>query len=186
MDLCFHSNFSSSKRSGLPSACAIVLTGTWRLLRKRVSTHGKGNFLKTHIVGLVDFDDCGDCAGCSDNFDMIDFQKQIQQIPDLLKVAEMRHQVLSQNLANANTPGYHRLDVDFEAHLAEVMSGQKSAESLVPKIIEDNSGSMRADGNNVSVEKEVGQLGKNAMLYQMYTELLNSQFRSMQQAMEMP
>ncbi|MEP3482055.1 MAG: flagellar basal body rod protein FlgB [Fuerstiella sp.] len=117
---------------------------------------------------------------------MIDFQKQIQQLPSLLKAAEMRHQVLSQNLANANTPGYHRLDVNFEEQLAQVMAGEKSADSLEPQIVEDNSGSMRADGNNVDVDKEVGQLGKNAMLYQMYTELLNSQFRSMQQAMEVP
>lgn len=98
----------------------------------------------------------------------------------------MRHQVLSQNLANANTPGYHRLDVNFEEQLAQVMAGEKSAESLTPQIVEDNSGSMRADGNNVDVNTEVGQLGKNAMLYKMYTELLNSQFRSMQQAMELP
>lgn len=152
----------------------------------RVFTQGKGNLLKTDFVGLVDFDDCGGYPICSDKLDMIDFQKQIQQLPGLLKVAEMRHEVLSQNLANANTPGYHRLDVDFESHLAKVMAGEESADSLVPKIIEDNSGSMRADGNNVDVDKEVGQLGKNAMLYQMYTELLNSQFRSMQQAMEMP
>lgn len=135
---------------------------------------------------MADFDDCAGYPNCSDKSDMIEFQKQIQQIPGLLKVAEMRHQVLSQNLANVNTPGYHRLDLDFEAQLAEVMSGGKSADSLAPKIVEDNSGSMRADGNNVDMDKEVGQLGKNAMLYQMYTELLNSQFRSMQQAIELP
>lgn len=135
---------------------------------------------------MADFDDCGDYSRCADKFDMIDFQKQIQQLPNLLQAAELRHQVLSQNLANVNTPGYQRLDVDFEAQLAKVMAGEQSSEALVPQIVEDNSASMRADGNNVDIDKEVGQLSKNATLYQMYTELLNSQFRSMQQAIEMP
>lgn len=117
---------------------------------------------------------------------MINFQKQIQQLPSLLKAAEMRHQILSQNVANANTPGYHRLDLNFEEQLAEVMEGKKSADSIRPQIVEDNSGSMRADGNNVDVDKEVGQLGKNALLYEMYAELLTSQYRSMQQAIQLP
>lgn len=172
-----------------PIPCLPCAIDTTR--RRFPSLHGfllirKGTSLIKHIVHLADFDDCGDYRLCSDKFDMIDFQKQIQQIPGLLKAAELRHQVLSQNLANVNTPGYQRLDVDFEAHLAKVMSGDQSAETVVPQIVKDSSASMRADGNNVDIDKEVGQLSKNATLYQMYTELLNSQFRSMQQAIEMP
>lgn len=152
----------------------------------RVFTQAEGNLFKTDFVGLADFDDCGDYTEYSDKSDMIDFSKHIQQIPNLLKVAEMRHQVLSQNLANANTPGYHRLDVDFESHLAKVLAGDKTIDSVTPQIVEDNSGAMKADGNNVNVDKEIGQLGKNGLLYRMYTEVLNSQYRSMQQAMEVP
>lgn len=40
-----------------------------------------------------------------------------------------RQQVLSQNIANADTPGYKRLDVSFEGALADAVSSDRAATS---------------------------------------------------------
>ncbi|MEZ6130572.1 MAG: flagellar basal body rod protein FlgB [Planctomycetaceae bacterium] len=119
---------------------------------------------------------------------MLEFSKQIERLPRLMDAADLRHRVISQNLANVNTPGYHRLDVEFEKHLASEMAGSTSGSEtdVKPEIVEDNSGSMRADGNNVDVDREIGQLNKNAILFQMYSQLLKSQFDTMKRAIEGP
>lgn len=120
---------------------------------------------------------------------MIRFASNIEQLPGLMDVAQLRHRVISQNLANVNTPGYKRLDVEFEQQLAKALrepNGTASVEQIAPRIIRDNSATVRADGNNVDVDREIGQLNKNAMLFRMYSELLRSQFDSMRRAIEAP
>lgn len=138
---------------------------------------------------MAEFADCGDFATYSDSSDMLRFNPQMEQLPALMDVAELRHRVISQNLANVNTPGYKRLDVDFEQQLAIALqdaSGTQGPRTLSPRIIEDNSPSLRADGNNVDVDREIGQLNKNTLLFQMYSQLLRSQFDSMRRAIEAP
>lgn len=139
-------------------------------------------------LGVAEFNDCGEFAGYSDKSGMIGFTKQIEQLPGLMNVAELRHRVISQNLANVNTPGYERLDVEFEQALSEAMqnSGKGRSESVEARIITDDSLSARADGNNVDVDLELGQLNKNAMLFQMSSQLLKSQFDAMRRAIESP
>jgi len=119
---------------------------------------------------------------------MLEFSKQMEQLPRLMDVAQLRHRVISQNLANVNTPGYHRLDVEFEKQLAKELENSPTADrsTVNPEVVEDNSGSMRADGNNVDVDREIGQLNKNAILFQMYSQLLKSQFDTMKRAIEGP
>lgn len=105
-----------------------------------------------------------------------------------MDVADLRHRVISQNLANVNTPGYRRMDVEFEKQLAQEMSRPAASgrSSVSPEIVEDDSSSMRADGNNVDIDREIGHLGKNAILFQMYSQLLKSQFDTMKRAVEAP
>ncbi len=138
---------------------------------------------------MVDFDDYAEFVSRSDKLGMIRFTPQIEQLPDLMNAASLRHRVISQNLANVNTPGYQRLDVEFEEALAKAniaASGGRTAAQVTPKIVEDNSASIRADGNNVDVDVELGQLNKNALLFQMYTQLMRSQFDAMRRAIESP
>ena len=119
---------------------------------------------------------------------MISFSNQIEQLPRLMDAAALRHRVISQNLANVNTTGYQRLDVEFEESLAQSIrdSGSTRGQDITPRIVTDDSSSMRADGNNVDVDKELSQLNKNSLLFQMYSQLLKSQFDTMRRAIESP
>ena len=59
-------------------------------------------------------------AGTTDLTGMNVTPAQFDILAQLLDVSELRHRVLSQNIANVNTPGYHRLDVSFEDALARL------------------------------------------------------------------
>ena len=117
---------------------------------------------------------------------MLEFRGTMQHLPSLLDAAALRQRTISHNLANVNTPGYRRLDVKFEESLAEVMHSPSAAKSVRAEITEDNSGTARADGNNVDIDKELGELNKNAMLAQFYSQLIQTQFETMRRAIEAP
>ncbi len=108
-------------------------------------------------------------------------------LTQVMDAAAIRHSVLSQNIANVNTPGYKRLDVAFEDALGEHLKrgDLTGLAHLKPRIFEEQNLPARHDGNNVDVDQEVGQLGKNALLYETYTQLMGAHLASMQRAIEL-
>jgi flagellar basal-body rod protein FlgB len=91
----------------------------------------------------------------------------------LLDVAVLRHQVIAHNVANVNTPGYHRLEVSFEDQLEQVLHSGGNVKQVQPQVHEATGGNMRADGNNVDIDDEMGLMTKNNLLYSACTQLLN-------------
>ena len=87
----------------------------------------------------------------------------------------MRQEALSENLANVNTPGYRRKDVDFHAALQAAMPAGRDAVETVPVAAQvDNASPMRADGNSVDVDAESANLAENALEYQALSSVLNA------------
>jgi flagellar basal-body rod protein FlgB len=81
--------------------------------------------------------------------------------------AGMRQQLLANNLANAETPGFKRSDLDFHSTLAQAMqSGSPSSIESVQFTPEQEQTTMRADGNGVDVDVESADMAKNALDYQ--------------------
>ncbi len=109
---------------------------------------------------------------------------QLENLSQLMNASEMRQRVISHNLANVNTPGYQRLDVEFEEALAAHVKAGRSASSSVPAphIVEQQGLTARNDGNNVDIDKEVIELNRNAMLYQTYSQILASRFDMLRRA----
>jgi flagellar basal-body rod protein FlgB len=98
----------------------------------------------------------------------------------LLDATALRHRVLSGNLANVDTPGYIRKDVNFEDQLAEAVKSGTLSE-FNPQVTTDLSAMARADGNNVAIDNELSEINKNALLHQMAIQLLQSKL-AMQRA----
>ena len=88
-------------------------------------------------------------------------------ISRLMELANQRQAVIANNMANANTPGYVRMDLDFEEELARVMNHDPSRnpESVRPELVEDLSQPPRRDGNNVVVPLELNRMMQNGLLY---------------------
>jgi flagellar basal-body rod protein FlgB len=81
--------------------------------------------------------------------------------------AATRQTALANNIANANTPGYRRRDVDFHSALRGAMRGGKaelSALTFAPQV--DPSGQVRADGNGVDIDTEASYLSQAGLEYQ--------------------
>lgn len=100
-----------------------------------------------------------------------------------LGAAGMRQQVLANNLANVNTPGFKRSDVSFDGLLAKAVdSAERGGDAsglagLKPEVVLDSSTTMRADGNNVDVDQEMASIAETNVRYnalvQMASKKLN-------------
>ena len=105
-----------------------------------------------------------------------------------LDAAALRQETIASNLANVNTPGYHRKEVAFSLEL----SGQQGKLALMrtdsrhigiagrdggaPTVVTDDTDTMRLDGNNVDPDAESARLAENEVTYAALTQALSSQY----------
>lgn len=98
-----------------------------------------------------------------------------------------RNSVISNNIANVDTPGYKRKDVQFEQYLQSAVSGGSSLddnvaeadlESLTGTTYTDYSTvSYRLDGNNVDIDTENSELAKNQIKYYTMLDSISQEFK---------
>lgn len=118
---------------------------------------------------------------------MIDpvFQSDNYQLArKLLDASVMRQEAIASNIANVDTPGYHRLDLaaDFATQLRSCLqSGNPTAmASINPSIAEDpNARSVRPDGNGVEMETELLAMNRNSVDYDYLTEIVSRDIKQM-------
>jgi flagellar basal-body rod protein FlgB len=99
---------------------------------------------------------------------------QLERYMDLLSV---RQKLVASNIANADTPGYHTRDIDFQGELAEALGG-------APRVEEVGGLAIKNDGNNVSLDREARLLAENALRFQMASQLMKSQIRAVRSAIQ--
>jgi flagellar basal-body rod protein FlgB len=105
----------------------------------------------------------------------------------LLDAAMLRQQAIASNVANAETPGYRRLDLakDFATELrASLARGDLAqAAALRPKVVEDtHARSVRPDGNSVEIENELLQMNRNSVEYNYLTEVVSGSLKQLKLA----
>jgi len=111
-----------------------------------------------------------------------------QMARKLLDAAALRQEAIAANIANADTPGYRRLDLapDFAEQLRARVSGSDSArplESLQPSLAEDtHARTVRPDGNTVEIEHELLAMNRNAVEYQFLTEVVSRNIKQLKMA----
>ncbi len=108
----------------------------------------------------------------------------IKMLSAVLDSTALRQNVLANNIANVNTPNFKRLDVEFKNALnAALQSDQPGAlDNFRPTIIKDKSALSRGDGNTVSLQKEVGEMAENALLYNFATKAITKKLASIRKA----
>jgi flagellar basal-body rod protein FlgB len=97
----------------------------------------------------------------------------------------LRNEVLSNNIANVDTPDFKRSDVEFESIFNQeiAFSGTNTeADNLEAVVVTDNSEPLRLDGNNVDIEKEMTELAKNSIEYYTYVSKIKSEFNKLDAA----
>jgi flagellar basal-body rod protein FlgB len=99
---------------------------------------------------------------------------QLEHYMDLLS---SRQKLVAANIANADTPGYHTQDIDFQREFLNAAGG-------VPQIIEPSDLKVKNDGNNVSLDRESRLLAENALRFQLAAQLIKSQVRAVRSAIQ--
>lgn len=106
----------------------------------------------------------------------------------LLDASVLRHEAIATNIANAETPGFRRLDIapDFATQLrARVRAGDfgRTADTLKPHLAEDHTArTVRPDGNSVEMERELVAMDRNAVEYDYLTQIVTSNIKQLKMA----
>lgn len=108
------------------------------------------------------------------------FNTTFQTLDLALGAASKRQEVLANNLANVNTPGYKRLDVDFDGVLSQAVDAARTGDrskldALRPEVGQDDAVAVRADGNSVDVDQEMAFLAENNVRYNALVQLTQKQ-----------
>ncbi|MFP4201077.1 MAG: flagellar basal body rod protein FlgB [Bacillota bacterium] len=74
-----------------------------------------------------------------------------------------RQNIISENMANINTPGYKARRLSFERYLASALEGEDT--HPLDFVSSSRASSMRVDGNNVDLEAEMVALTENSLKY---------------------
>ncbi len=100
-----------------------------------------------------------------------------------MSAANLRHEVISNNIANVNTPRFKKSAVVFETLLAKelgLFDEQKKVEIVrthdrhmpipvhekaAPTVVMDTTTTMRTDKNNVDIDKEMANMAKNQIWF---------------------
>ncbi len=102
--------------------------------------------------------------------------------------ANSRNEILSNNIANVDTPNYKRKDVSFENYLEQALIGSESLDNRVADVnthLSDFGGmtytdhstlSYRLDGNNVDIDTESAYLAENQIRYNALVEQIGQEF----------
>jgi flagellar basal-body rod protein FlgB len=100
-----------------------------------------------------------------------------------LRGASLRQTLLTSNLANVNTPGYQRRDVDFHAQLqaAQADGATPDQVSFSPRVEADRV--VRPDGSGVDADQEAAALATNALDYQALVQVASARTHILMTAM---
>ncbi|HEX4753552.1 MAG TPA: flagellar basal body protein [Solirubrobacterales bacterium] len=98
--------------------------------------------------------------------------------------ATLRNSVLSNNIANADTPGFQPSEVDFHATLASALEdGSEGVDDVSFSPEQLSTGALRADGNGVDSEAESAKLSENGLELEALEQVANSRMQIMRTAM---
>ena len=92
-----------------------------------------------------------------------------------------RQEVASKNIANINTPGFKAQEVEFHDALSATPADPDTTKRTI--IRRASSAPGRLDGNNVDIDRELGELKKSSLKHRVYTQLLSVRIQQMRSAM---
>lgn len=103
--------------------------------------------------------------------------------------------MISNNIANVDTPGYKRKDVQFESFLAAQVSGGNLDEQIAEidlstlnsmTYTDSSQYSYRLDGNNVDINTESAELAKNQLRYYTLMNSMTQEFSRIRTVLQKP
>jgi flagellar basal-body rod protein FlgB len=116
--------------------------------------------------------------------------KTRQALASAIKFRETRQEIISSNIANAETPGFKAKRLDFEEALARALDvdgeltmkmndpkhfnvGGGGFNNLKPDVYEDPNGIINENDNTVDVQDEMVRMADNKLMYDALIQMMN-------------
>lgn len=109
-----------------------------------------------------------------------------------LDYSALKNNVISNNIANVDTPNYKAKKVEFKSVLNEALTNQLETKRTHPKhipfnnhrtpfqIVSNHQTMYNHNGNNVDIDKEMSELAKNQIYYRGLVDRINGKFSTLQ------
>lgn len=120
------------------------------------------------------------------------FAHTISLLEKALDYSSLKQKVISQNIANADTPNYKAKDINFQAifqdELRHSIEGKRTDERHIPirssisqpiRMTQKNI-QYHHNGNSVDMDQEMAKLAENQIYYYSLVDRLNGKFQSLQ------
>lgn len=104
-------------------------------------------------------------------------ERMTENITRYMDLLSARQRLVASNIANADTPGYHTQDIDFQLEFMSLVKGQQAQPAEVQGL------KQKPDGNNVNVDRETRLLAENAIRFNLASTLLHGQIKSVRNAL---
>lgn len=110
-----------------------------------------------------------------------------------LSYSSLRHELISDNIANVSTPGYRRKDLEFsgilQSNISKLLPLQTTQSNHMPlntesldrhfRVTYPSDTDTKSDGNNVDLDKEVIAMTDNSLYYNTLTTVLGRKLRGL-------
>jgi flagellar basal-body rod protein FlgB len=114
----------------------------------------------------------------------------------LADLSAMKHKLIASNVANANTSGYQKKEIDFDKELKKAIAKPRIASNITdprhiplgntpggpPKITQIKHNPNSAGDSTVDIEEEMADLAQNQIIFDYGAEMLARQFKGLKAA----
>lgn len=115
------------------------------------------------------------------------FSNTISTLESALNYSNTKQKVISQNIANVDTPNYKAKEVSFKNTLSTAMNANKTdrmhfdfeGSTGSVNVTTDKNVTYNNNGNSVDVEKEMSELAENQIYYNALVERISGKFNSL-------
>lgn len=119
------------------------------------------------------------------------FSKTFTALERGLDYASLNQKIISQNIANVDTPDYKAKEVDFKSFLGQSMNQLEAkrtdarhftfqAAGTNPAVKTKSAYQYNHNGNGVDLDKEMSDMATNQIYFNALTDRLNSKFNTLQ------
>jgi flagellar basal-body rod protein FlgB len=100
------------------------------------------------------------------------------ELGHFLSYLSQRQEVISSNIANADTPGYLTRDVEMPADFSSALFNAGSGIVEAPDLVSRN------DGNNVSIDREARLLSDTSLKFNLATQMIRAELKNTRSAID--
>ncbi|MDX2030605.1 MAG: flagellar basal body rod protein FlgB [Blastocatellia bacterium] len=124
------------------------------------------------------------------NMTLVEMDRYVNLLTDFMDVQSRRAEIVATNIANADTPGFKAMELDFREYLRTAAesafdpqeNSQAAMMETLPQLVEREGNAVSIDGNSVDAGQEMATLANAGGQFMFGAQMLQSRFRAIRAA----